>query len=126
MTTTAVKSILLVDDDDSALWGAATLLEVLGYEVTAVDTADKALQVLREGAEVDLLITDLLMPRMNGIELSAQAARLRESLPVIYITGYSPDLISRNEAPLKGEVILKPWTVEQLQGAIERSAQRAP
>ena len=124
MTTTMVKSILLVDDDDSALWGAATLLEVLGYQVTAVDTADKALQLLREGVDVDLLITDLLMPRMNGIELSTQAARLRESLPVIYITGYSPDLIERNQTELKGEVVLKPWTVEQLQGAIERSAQR--
>jgi CheY-like chemotaxis protein len=120
-----VKSILLVDDDDSALWGAATLLEVLGYQVTAVDTADKALQVLREGAEVDLLITDLLMPRMNGIELSAQAARLRGSLPVIFITGYSPDLIGRQQG-LKGEVILKPWSVEQLQEAIERSTHRGP
>lgn len=113
-------SLLLVDDDADALTASADLLRVLGYTVTAVDSPSKVLQLLHGREHFDVLLTDIIMPTMNGVELGQRALDLRHNLRVIYLTGYSEEAIAKGSF-LHGEVVLKPWSVQDLQAAINRS-----
>jgi len=80
--------ILVVDDDDDVRTAAAAIIEELGYSVVAVDRAPEALDLLRD-QRFDLLITDVMMPVMNGVELAREVKRLRPGLPVLFATGYA-------------------------------------
>lgn len=112
-------ALLLVDDDIDALTASSLLLELLGYAVTAVDDPSKALQLLREGRRCDVLLTDVVMPVMNGIQFADAAVALRPGLRVIYLTGFSADLVAGGNR-LQGDVIFKPWNVTDLDAAIRR------
>lgn len=109
-------SVLVVDDDHDALTASATLLEVLGYRVTAVDDPLRALALVTNGEHFDVMLTDIVMPKMSGIELGEKALSRRADLHVVYATGFSEEL-AKNPA-IKGPVLLKPWTVEELEEAI--------
>ena len=80
--------ILAVDDDGLVLMNTVALLEDLGHAVIEANSAEEALIPLREGAPVDLLITDQAMPGMTGIDLVTAARALIPELPVILATGY--------------------------------------
>ena len=82
-------TIMLVDDEDLVRLGTSELLGDLGYEVVQASSGAEALRLLRAGIEVDLLITDFLMPGMNGVALIEHAAALVPDLKVLLITGYS-------------------------------------
>jgi two-component system cell cycle response regulator CpdR len=112
--------LLLVDDDADALTASADLLRLLGYTVTAVDSPSKVLQLLHGREHFDVLLTDIIMPAMNGVELGQRALDLRQDLRVIYLTGYSEEAFAKGLF-LHGEVVLKPWSVQDLQAAINRS-----
>ncbi|WAE61971.1 response regulator [Stutzerimonas sp. R40042] len=107
--------ILLVDDDHSVREVTAQMLEDLGFTVIAADSGDDALQLLTQGAEVDLLLADFAMPGMNGGEL-ARAVRVRHpELPVVFVTGYA----ELCELGLEGySIIQKPFREEQLANKI--------
>jgi Signal transduction histidine kinase len=82
-------TILLVDDEDLVRIGTSEMLTDLGYKVIAANSAAEALRLLRTGDEPDLMITDYLMPGMNGVELIDHAHLLAPGLEVMLITGYS-------------------------------------
>jgi CheY-like chemotaxis protein len=83
-------TILLVDDEELVRTGTAYLLEELGYSVIEAGSGAEALVVIRErSAEIDALVTDFLMPGMNGATLAQEARMLVPGLPVLVITGYS-------------------------------------
>ncbi|WP_326429236.1 response regulator [Stutzerimonas frequens] len=108
--------ILLVDDDHSVREVTAQMLEDLGFTVIAADSGDDALQLLTQGAEVDLLLADFAMPGMNGGEL-ARAVRVRHpELPVVFVTGYA----ELCELGLEGySIIQKPFREEQLANKLQ-------
>jgi CheY-like chemotaxis protein len=81
--------ILLVDDEELVRIGTGEMLSDLGYEVVGATSGAEALRHLRTGDPPDLMITDYLMPGMNGVELAEQAKRLRPALKILLITGYS-------------------------------------
>jgi PAS domain S-box-containing protein len=81
--------VLLVDDEAMVRESTAAMLAELGYEVTEVESAEAALTLLGDGARVDLLVTDHLMPGMSGADLVRQAQALRPGLPALIITGYA-------------------------------------
>jgi len=81
--------ILLVDDEDLVRCGTAEMLSDLGYSVLEANSGAEALRLLRSGEPVDLMITDYLMPGMNGVQLVDQARPLSSSMQVLLITGYS-------------------------------------
>jgi len=83
-----MKTILLVDDDPEVLRTTGSLLQKLGYQVISRPDAMSALSALREGAQVDLVITDYQMPEMTGAELIAELRRTMQDLPVIMLTAY--------------------------------------
>lgn len=80
--------ILLVDDEKNAIEVYADFLRMCDYAVTTATNAAQAIQ-LAEGKDFDLVITDLWMPDMNGIELLKTLKQMRPTLSVIVITGYS-------------------------------------
>jgi signal transduction histidine kinase/CheY-like chemotaxis protein len=82
-------SVLLVDDEDIVRAATADMLADIGYEVTQAGSGAEALGLLREGAHAEVLVTDYLMPGMNGVELARQARALDPSLKVLVISGYS-------------------------------------
>ncbi len=82
--------ILLVDDEEQVMDVAAELLRNLGYDVTGVVSSQQALRIFIEHpAGFDLLITDLTMPDMTGVELACEVRKIQPDLPVILCTGYS-------------------------------------
>src|SRR5512136_1442266 len=80
-------SILVVDDDESLRRVIEFNLQRRGYKTTSADSAEKALKILKSYA-FDLLITDMKMPGMEGIELMEKARDLRPDLPVVFITAF--------------------------------------
>jgi signal transduction histidine kinase/CheY-like chemotaxis protein len=82
-------TILLVDDEDVVRLATADMLEDVGYSVLQADSGPAALAMLRNGRSIDLLITDYLMPGMNGVELIRHARNAAPDLPALIISGYS-------------------------------------
>lgn len=81
--------ILLIDDEDVVRFGTAEMLREIGHDVRDVSTGTEALRELQAGLQVDMIITDFMMPGMNGASLAERATRLKPDLPVLVITGYA-------------------------------------
>jgi len=115
------KTILFVDDNEMILEMAQSVLEMYGYRVLTAATPAKARDIA--GAHmgpIDLLITDVIMPEMNGVELYGRLRVLYPELPVLYISGYKNDVVLRGGAPGERVVFVpKPFTSEQLLGSIQ-------
>jgi len=117
------ERILLVDDDPAVLEVARTMLETIGYAVVACSGGAIALDRLRDGAErFDLILTDLTMPGMTGIELTIAAKGIRPSIPVVCCTGYGDERIERRayEAGMSA-FVRKPIDFERLSSTIRRA-----
>lgn len=111
--------LLLVDDDPDLLDSAAMLLAECGYSITTAGNAQAALAVLQSRHSVQVLLTDVVMPGMNGFELANRAKTVRPDLCIIYTTGYSVDSLPPSEN-LHGALLLKPWALDQLLQEIDR------
>lgn len=81
--------ILVVDDDGQVLEGTREIVAALGYQVISAQSGTEALSIIRNGATIDLLFTDISMPGMDGWELARRSKQLRPELKVLYTTGFS-------------------------------------
>ncbi|HQI02761.1 MAG TPA: response regulator, partial [Deltaproteobacteria bacterium] len=116
------ERILLVDDEEFILSSLQRTLRQSGYRVTALKNGMEALIVFNEKSdEFDLVITDLTMPGMTGLELSSKLQDVRPEVPIILCTGYN-DVISRQEAKSYGikELVLKPTGTGELRKVVRR------
>jgi two-component system, cell cycle sensor histidine kinase and response regulator CckA len=90
------ETILLVEDEPLVLDLAHCTLQQLGYNVIPCASADEALRRLPEYSNrIDLLVTDVVMPRMNGRELASRAASLQPGISVLFSSGYGEDIIAK-------------------------------
>ncbi|MDQ0391613.1 hybrid sensor histidine kinase/response regulator [Labrys monachus] len=113
----ASYTILVVDDDALIAMSTVDMLEDLGHAVIEANSGEAALEILRNGRAVDLLITDYSMPRMNGAQLADATRRLRPGLPVLLATGYAELPEGRSlDLPRIG----KPYRQEQVAAEIRR------
>ena len=120
--------VLLVEDEKMVRRLAQRILEQQGYEVIAAESGAQALQLCaqREGA-IDLLLTDVVMPGMNGRELCELLRKRLPGLRTLYMSGYTDDIIADNGALCEGtSLIKKPFTVEGLAGKVRDVLNRAP
>jgi len=91
------KTILLVEDDATILNLGKTMLQRLGYTVLAANTPMMAIQLAQEHAgEIPLLITDVVMPEMNGRELVQRLSSLRPAMQCLYMSGYTANVIAHH------------------------------
>lgn len=89
--------ILLAEDDDAMRQYLARALERSGYEVVSVDRGTEALPLL-ETDRFDLLLTDIVMPEMDGIELAQHAAKIAPDMRVMFITGFAAVTLKAGKA----------------------------
>jgi signal transduction histidine kinase len=116
-------TLLLVDDDPLVLASTASMLEDLGHSVVAAGSAQQALEVLRAGGKVDLVVTDQAMPGMTGLQLASQLQRSHPQMPLLLITGYA----DRTELAAAGLPLLyKPFAQSALDAAIRSCLRELP
>lgn len=112
--------ILLAEDDDSMRAFLARAIEKAGHDVTAVDRGTAALPLIATG-DYDLLLTDIVMPEMDGIELAQRAAALAPHMRVMFITGFAAVALNRESgAPQTAKVLSKPFHLRDLVDEIDR------
>jgi PAS domain S-box-containing protein len=114
---------LIVEDDPDVLESAVISLKSLGYEVLTAENGPGALEVLRRKQKIDLLFSDVVMPKgMTGIELARQARKLRPEMKVLLVSGYPRSVLEANE-PLEDFVLIaKPYRRQDLIRGLERAS----
>jgi two-component system, cell cycle sensor histidine kinase and response regulator CckA len=111
--------ILVADDDSSVRTFIRAILMREGFEpLEAVDGVDALEQLERHRAPIDLLVTDVRMPRMDGVLLARSVAELYPQMPVLYISGFPFDEEANPTRPCG--FVLKPFTPRKLLDAIEK------
>jgi PAS domain S-box-containing protein len=108
-------TVLVVEDEESVRTAAARALERLGCRVLSVKHPAEALELLASGHRPNLLLTDVVMPGMSGLELADRARRLLPEIRVLFATGYTSDIAFRDRF-LEGStrVLMKPYTPSEL------------
>ena len=111
--------ILVAEDDKAVREFVKRALSHRGHDVTAVDDGSQALEALRE-QEFDLLLTDIVMPEMDGIALAQKVSRDRPDLPILFMSGYAAERQRAHDLDvLNHQVIPKPFTLKQICDAID-------
>jgi CheY-like chemotaxis protein len=119
---TGTEHILLVDDEEAIVRMLERMLKHLGYRVTARTGSVEALAVFRSQPEkFDLVLTDIIMPTMSGIDLSEELLRIRGDIPIVLCTGFS-ETVSREKAMAVGvrDYIMKPFVPSRIAATIRR------
>ena len=97
----------------------ARALERVGYRVVAVDNGAAALPLL-ESEPFDLLLTDIVMPEMDGIELAQKAAEIAPDIRVMFITGFAAVALKAGRKSPEARVLSKPFHLKDLVAEVER------
>src|ERR1700690_2248035 len=109
------ETILLVEDDAGVRRLAREMLERLGYRVLGAAGSVEAFAIWEKERSIDLLLTDIVMPQMSGHELADRLSESRPGLKVLYVTGYSDDVIlKRGVEAGKAALLEKPFSPESL------------
>ena len=104
---TGTETILLVEDDDGIRRLARLILDSLGYHLLEAADGQEALALAQQHTGgIDLLVTDVVMPRLGGRELADRLRLLRPELKILYLSGYSDEAISRHGIPGEGRGFL--------------------
>ena len=114
--------ILLAEDDDSMREYLARALERTGYGVVACESGIVALEQLRKES-FDLLLTDIVMPELDGIELAQRAAALHPDMRVMFITGFAAVTLQSGTMPPDAKVLSKPFHLRDLVLEVDRMFQ---
>jgi CheY-like chemotaxis protein len=96
-------------------------LESAGYDVKVASNADDALNLLDHGSNFDLLISDVVMPRVSGIELAKRTRERLGALPILLVSGYAAELSSDTLDTLDVRLLLKPFGQKQLLAAVDEA-----
>jgi len=110
-------TILVVDDDRDVRELAVSCLESLGYRVRSAEGGRGAINLISDGAPVDLVLIDIAMPEINGVQAIQAILKMRPSLPFLYMTGY----VGRTQLdPSEQRVLKKPFTLAELAEKVEQ------
>nr|WP_244982730.1 response regulator [Croceicoccus marinus] len=107
-------AILLVEDEDTVRAVAERALTRQGYKVTTAKDGEEGLQIVRDGGEFDMVISDVVMPTMDGPAMAREIRELKPDLPVLFMSGYAEEQL-RREIDFTGMHFLpKPFSVAQI------------
>jgi two-component system cell cycle sensor histidine kinase/response regulator CckA len=117
------ETVLVVEDEGAVLLSTIRILGTNGYRVLAQSSGSEALKLIDDpDRAIDILITDVVMPGWSGVELARRARALRPGLKVLYMSGYSSDVVARQGAIEKGSLLLqKPFTRIELLEAVRKT-----
>jgi PAS domain S-box-containing protein len=121
----AGETVLLVEDDDSLRALTERILYRNGYTVLSAATSAEATRLAAAHDNIDLLLTDVVMPDTSGPDIAVALQRRRPTLPVIYMSGYAESILAtRTELPAEATLLHKPVSAHQLLSAIPRVLRR--
>ncbi len=111
-----------MEDDDAVRTVASRALSRFGYHVLPVRRGEEAVELAREHSDrIDLLLTDIMMPEMNGIEVASAVSELRKGIRVFYMSGYADqDLVRKGLLEPGTHFIQKPFTPQDLATRVRR------
>jgi DNA-binding NtrC family response regulator len=111
-------TILVVDDDAAVLRGVTTSLASGNYQVIVAEDGAAGLAVyLERRSEIALVISDITMPRMNGVEMAQRITAAHPDAKILLMTGYTDAVVSSGEGPMF-PLLYKPFLADQLLGAV--------
>jgi len=113
--------ILVVDDDSDGAEAAGKLLETFGCNVALVVSAGEALERIEEGADIDLVCSDVVMPDIDGLEFAERLNALRPGLPVIFCTGYTSAVEALTDCGAMA--LMKPYSADVLERVVAERLQ---
>lgn len=116
-------TILLVEDEDMVRSVAERALAQHGYEVVTATNGEEGLLILQDRADIDLLISDVVMPVMDGPTLGRQARALYPELPIIFMSGYAEEQLRQSIALENVEFLPKPFSVQKLAEVVRNAIQ---
>ena len=126
MTRLRYSTILVVEDDCDVREYIVSALTQLGYSVLEAGETSTALSVIEHHPEVDVLLTDVGLPGINGGQLADEATRRNGTIKVLFTSGYARDTIVHNGVLDSGvELLSKPFTIDTLGRKIVQVLQQA-
>ena len=111
--------ILLAEDEEAMRTYLARALENAGYDVVAVDRGTEAVPHL-ESAHFDLLLSDIVMPEMDGIELAQRCSEVSPATKVMFITGFAAVSLKASREQPRAKVLSKPFHLKDLVMEVDR------
>ena len=120
--SSGVQVILLVEDEAPVRAFASRALRLRGYQVLEADSAEAALETLRDSdVAVDLFVTDVVMPGMDGPTWVREALKSRPEVKVVFVSGYAEDAFEKNSEAIPNSVFLpKPFSLSELTQTVQR------
>lgn len=118
---TGIGTVLLVEDEDAVRLFSARALRNKGYKVLEARSGEAALEIMNEQVDgIDLVISDVVMPNMDGPSLIKEVRRRRPDIKVIFISGYAEDDFRRKvDAGEEAHFLMKPFTLKQLASKVK-------
>jgi PAS domain S-box-containing protein len=113
------QRLLVVEDDDTLRSLISDALRELGYEIVEAAHPQSAMRILDSEIGVDLLVTDVGLPHMNGRQLAAMAGTKRPRLKVLFLTGYAENAADRGALEDGMQMLTKPFTLDALAGKVQ-------
>jgi CheY-like chemotaxis protein len=109
-----------VEDEVDLRNVSAEFLASLGYTLTCAGSGPEALQLVAASSQFDLVISDVIMPKMSGREFADQLLQLRPNTKLLYISGYADDVVLQNGVSMQGMIYLqKPYSLKQLASKVQ-------
>ncbi|WP_419710651.1 response regulator [Pseudomonas sp. NFX224] len=116
------STILVVEDDSIVRMLIVDVLEELEFKVLEADGSEQALEILKDvDQHIDLMMTDVGLPGMDGRELALQARMLRLELPILFASGYAENI----DVPDGMFMIAKPFSIDQLRDKVKAILERS-
>jgi len=114
--------VLLVEDEDPVRAFAARALRLRGYEVFEAATAEDAMELLSgEAADVDLLVSDVVMPGMDGPTFATKARQLVPGLRLVFVSGYAEESFRNNLTDTDFHFLPKPFSLNELTAKVKEA-----
>ena len=113
----ATRTVLLVEDQESVALAVRRILSRQGYSVLTASDGSEALKLMQaSAAPFDVVVTDLTMPKMGGLELIRRLSELAPDLPIVYMSGYADGEMDLDLA--QHTFLQKPFTIDALAAAV--------
>src|SRR5687768_4537819 len=118
------SSVLVVDDEGAVRRFAMRVLEREGYSVVEARDGVEALELVNKGLVPDIVVSDIVMPRLNGVELMQALSTSKPELPVILMSGYATGALAELGIAAPCAILPKPFPAERLLQEVQRCTRR--
>lgn len=121
------ETVLVVEDEDSVRKLTVKLLQTLGYRVLEAQHGEEALRIFSQRSrEIDIVLSDIVMPYMGGYELGERIREIRNDIPILYMSGFTDTASFERATKTTAPVLLKPFTQESLAQRIRQQLDKRP